>query len=100
MAIDAAEVRRIAALAKLEVPDDEIERVAAQLSSVLDFVAALGELDLAGCEPAVLAPAGAPPRADEPGTRTFGDAATATSGAAESEDGFFLVPPVVENLEP
>jgi aspartyl-tRNA(Asn)/glutamyl-tRNA(Gln) amidotransferase subunit C len=99
MAIDAAEVRRIAALAKLELPEDALPRMAEQLSGVLALAASLDELDLSGCEPAHLAPHDAEPRPDTPGERTL-DAATATSGAAESEDGFFLVPPVVENLEP
>ena len=99
MAIDREQVRRIAELAKLEIADDAIEHVAAQLSSVLEFAATLDELDLSDCEPALLAPAGTRGRDDVPGGRTF-DAATATSGAPESEDDFFLVPPVVENLEP
>jgi aspartyl-tRNA(Asn)/glutamyl-tRNA(Gln) amidotransferase subunit C len=99
MPIDRDEVRRIANLARLEIPEDAIARVAAQLSSVLDFAATLNELDLEGCEPAQMAPEGASERDDVPGARTF-DAGTATAGAPESEDGFFLVPPVVENLEP
>lgn len=99
MAIDAEEVRRIAALAKLELSEDALPRVAEQLSGILAFAASLDELDLSECEPAQLAPGASEARDDVPGTRTL-DAATATSGAAESEDGFFLVPPVVENLEP
>jgi aspartyl-tRNA(Asn)/glutamyl-tRNA(Gln) amidotransferase subunit C len=98
MAIDRGEVRRIAELARLEIPDEELDTVAAQLSSVLEFAATLNQLDLAGCEPAVLAPADTPGRIDEPGTRTLSND-DAISGAPEAEDGFFLVPPVVENLE-
>jgi len=44
MSIEDAEVRRIAALARLEIADDDVHRVAGQLSSVLDFAAALNEL--------------------------------------------------------
>jgi len=99
MAIDEREARRIAALARLELADDEIPRVARQLSQVLDFAATLDSLDLAGCEPTTLAPAGEPLRADRDDGRTLG-AEVATAGAPEAEYGFFLVPPVVENLEP
>lgn len=99
MAIDAADVRRVAALARLEIQEDGIERVAGQLSGVLAFVAKLDALDLAGCEPASLAPADAPPRADAPDGRQF-EPGDATLGAPEAEDGFFLVPPVVENVNP
>ena len=99
MAIDRAEAARIAALAKLEIPEQELDQVAHQLSAVLDFVAQLDQLDLAGCEPTVLTPAGAPLRSDEPDGRTLAPG-KATAGAPEAEDGFFLVPPVVENLNP
>ena len=59
MAIDDAEVRRIAALARLAIADDEVHRTAEQLSAVLDFAAALNALDLEGCEPTAFAPADA-----------------------------------------
>jgi aspartyl-tRNA(Asn)/glutamyl-tRNA(Gln) amidotransferase subunit C len=99
MAIDRAEAARIASLARLAIPDAELDRVAAQLSQVLDFVARLEELDLAGLEPSAFAPAGEPLRSDEPDGRTLAPGA-ATAGAPEAEAGYFLVPPVVEALEP
>ena len=64
MSIDRAEVARIAELARLEIPAERIDRMAAELSSVLDFIAALRKLDLSGCEPTVFAPAEAPLRED------------------------------------
>ena len=99
MSIDRDEVKRIAELARLEIADDEIAAVAAQLSTVLDLVATLDALDLAGCEPMAFAPAEAPLRPDRPNGRRR-EAGTATSGAPESEDDFFLVPPIVENVNP
>lgn len=99
MAIDAAEVKRIAALAKLEIDEDAVGRVAGQLSAVLEFAAALDELDLAGCEPTAFAPADAPLRADEPDGRTL-DPEDVLPGAPEVRDGCFVVPPVVENVNP
>jgi len=99
MSIDKAEVTRIADLARLEIPADDVEKVVAQLSSVLDFVATLNQLDLTGCAPMAFAPADAPLRADEPdGRRLTPEAATAA--APESEEHFFLVPPIVENVNP
>jgi aspartyl-tRNA(Asn)/glutamyl-tRNA(Gln) amidotransferase subunit C len=99
MAIDRDEVRRIAELARLEIPEDAIDGMAVQLSRVLDFAGTLNELDLAGCEPAVLAPPDGAERSDAPGTRTL-EPGRATAGSPESDEDFFLVPPVVENLEP
>jgi aspartyl-tRNA(Asn)/glutamyl-tRNA(Gln) amidotransferase subunit C len=99
MAIDRAEAARIAELARLEIPEDELDRVAVQLSQVLEFVSHLDELDLEGLEPTTFAPPTAPLRADVPDGRTLAPG-VATTGAPESEFGWFIVPPVVENLEP
>jgi aspartyl-tRNA(Asn)/glutamyl-tRNA(Gln) amidotransferase subunit C len=51
MSLDAAQVRHVARLARLALTDDEVERFAAELSGIIDHVAAIGRLDLAGVEP-------------------------------------------------
>lgn len=99
MAISREEVERIAALAKLELTEASTESMRAELSAVLDFVTALKRLDLEGCEPGIFAPADAPLRADEPNGRRLG-AAAALAAAPEAEDGFFLVPPIVDDVQP
>lgn len=99
MSIDDREVRRIAALARLEIADDAVHAVAVQLSAVLEFAAALNELDLEGCEPAAFAPADAPLRADAPDGRRL-STEDVMAGAPECRDGYFVVPPIVENLDP
>ncbi len=99
MSISREEVARIAELARLEIPEDQVERLAGQLSQVLDFAATLHQLDLQGCEPTVFAPADAPLREDEPDGRRL-DRQRVLAGAPEGEDGFFLVPPIVENVNP
>jgi len=99
MAITRSEVERIAALARLAVPEERLERTAAELTRVLEFMETLRALDLAGAEPVQLAPEGLPLRADAPDERRL-DPATATAMAPAAEDGFFVVPPVVEVLEP
>ncbi|OGF15325.1 MAG: hypothetical protein A2W00_07010 [Candidatus Eisenbacteria bacterium RBG_16_71_46] len=99
MAIDRAEVERIAELARLEIAPERMGRMATELSAVLEFVAALGRLDLARLAPSTFAPAGTPLRADELDDRRI-PAAEALSAATEHDDGFFLVPPIVENVNP
>ncbi len=99
MAIDDAEVRRIAALARLEIADEDLHHVAVQLSAVLEFAATLNALDLEGCEPTTFAPAGEPLRADAPDGRTLG-AEDVLAGAPEVRDGCFVVPIIVENVNP
>ena len=97
--MDRDEVRRIAALARLELDDDALERTARQLAGILAFVETLQRLDLEGCEPSTFAPAGAPLREDRPNGRRLTTAA-ALAAAPAAEDGFFLVPPIVENVNP
>jgi aspartyl-tRNA(Asn)/glutamyl-tRNA(Gln) amidotransferase subunit C len=99
MPIDRAEAARIAELARLEIPSGELDRVAAQLSQVLEFVAHLDELDLGGLQPIAFASPDAPLRADAFDGRTL-EPGTAAAEAPEAEYGWFIVPPVVENLEP
>jgi len=99
MSISRDDVRRIAELARLEIPEERIERTAVELSAVLDFAGTLRKLDLEGCEPTVFAPAGTPLREDAHDGRTL-TSEVAVAAAPESEHGFFLVPPVVENLNP
>lgn len=49
--IDRDEVRHVARLARLELSEDEIERMAAELAGVLGHIARIGELDLEGVPP-------------------------------------------------
>jgi aspartyl-tRNA(Asn)/glutamyl-tRNA(Gln) amidotransferase subunit C len=97
MGIRPEEVRRVAELARLELRDDELERVAAELTAVLEYAAAIRRLEF---EPdaAVAVPAGSALREDEPAPPLTADAALAM--APESEAGFFVVPAFVENVEP
>lgn len=46
-----AEVEHVARLARLELPPDQLERYRVELSSVLEHIAKLAELDLDGVEP-------------------------------------------------
>ena len=49
--LDRAQVLHVARLARLELTDDEVERMGAELSRVLDHVEKIRELDLHGVPP-------------------------------------------------
>lgn len=95
MSIDHATVRRIARLARIHVPEDEVDRLGAELSQILGFVEQLGEVDVSGVEPmtsvvdAVLA-------LREDRVSDGGDARKVLANAPERADDFFVVPRVVE----
>jgi aspartyl-tRNA(Asn)/glutamyl-tRNA(Gln) amidotransferase subunit C len=65
--LERAQVLHVARLARLELNDDEVERMAGELSKVLDHIEKIRELDLAGVPPTshVIDVAGVV-RADEP----------------------------------
>jgi aspartyl-tRNA(Asn)/glutamyl-tRNA(Gln) amidotransferase subunit C len=49
--IDREQVLHVAKLARLKLSDEEIERMASELSGILEHVERIGELDLDGVEP-------------------------------------------------
>ena len=49
--IDREQVLHVARLARLELRDDEVERMSGELSTILDHVERINELDLEGVEP-------------------------------------------------
>ena len=51
MAISREDVLHVARLARLEIPENEIERVRAELGAILEAVGKVSELDLSGVEP-------------------------------------------------
>ncbi len=93
--IDDRVVSHVARLSRLNLSEEERERFGAQLGSILDYVRQLEALDLTG----VPATAHAVPvtnvlRDDVPGPSLPRDEVLANAPA--SEDGFFVVPPVIE----
>ena len=51
MAISRDDVLHVARLARLQIPENEIERVQEQLGAILEAVGKVAELDLTGVEP-------------------------------------------------
>jgi aspartyl-tRNA(Asn)/glutamyl-tRNA(Gln) amidotransferase subunit C len=49
--IDREQVLHVAKLARLRLTDDEVERMAGELSKILEYVETMNELDLDGVEP-------------------------------------------------
>ena len=95
MAIDAQTVRRVAHLARIAEPEERLEPLAKELSGILGWIEQLNEVDIEGVEPMTSAVAATLPMREDVVT-DGGDAARVLSNAPKSEDGFFVVPKVVE----
>jgi aspartyl-tRNA(Asn)/glutamyl-tRNA(Gln) amidotransferase subunit C len=94
MALDKATVARIAALARIEVPEAEQEHLAGELSQILTWIAQLDEVDTAGVAPmASVVNVSLPQREDRVDD---GDCRDRILANAQQTRGFFVVPKVVE----
>jgi len=95
MAIDRATVEHVAKLARLELTPEELDLYGKQLGAILDYVAQLAALDVAGVEPlARAAEASNVFREDAP--RPSLGRPEVLANAPERTDEFFVVPRVVE----
>jgi aspartyl-tRNA(Asn)/glutamyl-tRNA(Gln) amidotransferase subunit C len=95
MSVDAATVKRIARLARIAVAEEDVPHLQGELNAILDFVAQLDEVDVAGIEPMTsVTPMVMKKRQD---VVTDGNiAAKIIANAPAREDNYFLVPKVVE----
>jgi aspartyl-tRNA(Asn)/glutamyl-tRNA(Gln) amidotransferase subunit C len=91
--IDREQVLHVARLARLRLEDDEVQRMASELSAVLDHIAKIAELDLDDVPPTshVVEVTGRL-RADEPRASLPRDVALAQAPAV-SQDGFLVPSP-------
>ena len=95
MSVDAATVRRIAHLARIAIADGEIEHLQGEINSILGFIEQLKEANVEGVEPMTsVTPMKLALREDK--VTDGGDAARVLANAPQTEDGFFVVPKVVE----
>lgn len=95
MSVDAETVRRIAHLARIAVAEEEVGHLQGELNAILAFVDQLREVDVSGVEPMTsVTPMQMKMRIDE--VTDGGKPEDILRNAPASDDGFFLVPKVVE----
>ncbi len=95
MSVDKETVRKVARLARIAVPEQRLEPLAAELNGILAWIEQLNEVDVAGVEPLTTpVPMTLPMREDVVTDGDIRDQVLANAPA--SADGFFVVPKVVE----
>ena len=95
MSIDLETARRVAHLARIRVPDEDLPALASEFNTILGFIEQLQEVDVEGVEPmASVTPMRLKRREDV--VMAGGDAAKVLSNAPDAREGFFAVPKVVE----
>ncbi|MEX0839182.1 MAG: Asp-tRNA(Asn)/Glu-tRNA(Gln) amidotransferase subunit GatC [Parvibaculum sp.] len=95
MSVDQKTVRHIARLARIAVRDDELEALEKELNGILDWVEQLGEVNVDGVEPMTSAVEVAMKMRDDV-VVVQNLQKEVTRNAPGAEDGFYVVPKVVE----
>ena len=94
--ISAADVAKVARLARLDLSTDELERMTAQLSGMLEHFADIDALDLAAVEPMTQPyPLVNVLRPDVVVESVVLDRDEVLAAAPAAEDGRFRVPPII-----
>ena len=95
MSIDTKTAGRVAKLARIAVPDEDLPKLADELNGILDFMEQLNEVDVDGVEPMTsVTPQRLKRRED---IVTDGNQQEAVlANAPDAREGFFAVPKVVE----
>lgn len=95
MAIDQATVRKVANLARIRVTDEQVANLEGELNLILKFVDQLSEVNTDGVAPLTSAVEMTQPlRADVINDGGYAD--QIVKNAPATDDGFFLVPKVIE----
>jgi aspartyl-tRNA(Asn)/glutamyl-tRNA(Gln) amidotransferase subunit C len=95
MSVDAATVKRVAHLARIAMPEDDVARMQGEINAILGFVEQLSKVDIAGVEPMTsVTPMRLKMREDAVADGGMPDEILAN--APMSDDHFFVVPKVVE----
>ncbi|MFN4057088.1 MAG: Asp-tRNA(Asn)/Glu-tRNA(Gln) amidotransferase subunit GatC [Roseinatronobacter sp.] len=93
--IDLTTARKVAHLARIAVPEQNLPALARELSNMLSFMEQLNEVDVDGVEPMTsVTPMRLKRRAD--GVTDGGIQSKILSNAPDAREGFFAVPKVVE----
>lgn len=93
--IDLDTARKVARLARIRVPDEQLPALAADLSRIIAFMEQLNAVDVSGVEPmTTVVPMRLALRPDA--VTDGGNPAAVLANAPDAREGFFAVPKVVE----
>lgn len=96
MTVDDKLIEKLAKLSSLEISDDRKESLKSELGDIINFVENLNEIDVSNIEATFSTiEGGTPLREDEP-IQNIQRAKAILENAPKSEDGYFIVPKIIE----
>ena len=96
MSVDKSTVVRIAGLARISVPEEDLDELAAELSNILGWVEQLNEVNTEDVMPMTSVTEGVVLRARDDTVTDGNYREYLLKNAPEERDGFFVVPKVIE----
>lgn len=95
MSVTKEDVRKVARLSRIAVPDEKLDQLADELTGIMGWIEQLNEVDVTGVEPMTSVVAAKLPLRDD--IVTDGNISDQIlANAPRAEDGFFVVPRSVE----
>lgn len=96
MTVDDKLIEKLAKLSSLEISEDRKEGLKSELADIINFVENLNEIDVSNIEATFSTiEGGTPLREDEP-LQNLERAKEILANAPKSEDGYFVVPKIIE----
>ena len=96
MSVDKSTVVRIAGLARISIPEEDLDELAAELSNILGWVEQLNEVDTEDVMPMTSVTEGEVLRVRNDTVTDGNYREDLLKNAPEERDGFFVVPKVIE----
>ena len=96
MSVDKSTVARIAQLARIKVPEEDLDALADELSKIVGWVEQLDEVDTGGVAPMASTAEGTVLRQRDDVVTDGNCREAVLSNAPETTNGYFVVPKVIE----
>ncbi|MEL7540983.1 MAG: Asp-tRNA(Asn)/Glu-tRNA(Gln) amidotransferase subunit GatC [Pseudomonadota bacterium] len=95
MSVTKDDVRKVARLSRIAVPEDKLETLAGELTGIMGWIEQLNEVDIEGVAPMTSVVAATLPMREDVVT-DGGIQEQVLANAPKSDEGFFVVPKAVE----
>ncbi len=96
MTVDDKLVEKLAKLSSLEIDDSRKEKLKSELADIINFVENLNEIDVSNIDATFNTVEGGTPLREDISTQDLQRAKHILEHAPKSEDGYFIVPKIIE----
>lgn len=96
MTVDDKLIEKLAKLSSLEISDERKESLKSELGDIINFVENLNEIDVSNIEATFSTIEGGTPLREDVPVQDLERAKAILANAPKSEDGYFIVPKIIE----